>query len=131
MDLTKIEFQDEILCLYQNQRSITARLERGLFSGYLTTNIEHKQATLANSQCTTTMALLGRLTRKLLEGKTFSKIRTWESQGLYLVGVASTIEVLDLHIEKPLIPTKLVPSLDSSDLPHTILKVERLFANET
>jgi len=37
---------------------------------------------------------------------------------------------LDLHIGKPLIPTKLVPSPDSSDLPHTVLKVGRLYANE-
>jgi hypothetical protein len=38
---------------------------------------------------------------------------------------------LDLHIGKPLIPTKLIPGPDSSDLPHTLLKVRRLFADET
>ncbi|KAF4624578.1 hypothetical protein G7Y89_g13592 [Cudoniella acicularis] len=112
IDLTKIKFQDGVLCLYQNQRPITARSKRGLFPGHLTTNIEHREAALANNQCTTAMALLGRLTRKLLEG------------------VASTIEVLDLHVGKPLIPTKLVPGPDSSGLPHTVLKVVRLFANE-
>jgi len=58
------------------------------------------------------------------------KIIPWVSYGLHSVGVASTIEVLDLHIGKPLIPTKLVPSPDSSDFPHTVLKVGRLFANE-
>lgn len=79
MDLTKIEFQDGVLCLYQNQRPITARSERGLFPSHLTTDIEHKEAALANNQCTTAMALLGRLTRKLLEGETSSKIRTWEN----------------------------------------------------
>ena len=68
VDLTKIEFKDGVLCL--NQRSITTRSKRGLFPGHLTTNIEHKEAALANNQCTTAMALLGRLTRKLLEGET-------------------------------------------------------------
>ena len=70
VDLTKIELQDGVLCLYQNQRPITARSKRGLFPGHLTTNIEHREAALANNQCTTAMALLGRLTRKLLEGET-------------------------------------------------------------
>jgi hypothetical protein len=69
VDLTKIEFQDGFLCLYQNQRSITSRSKRGLFPVHLTTNIAHKEAALANNQCTTAMALLGHLTRKLLEGE--------------------------------------------------------------
>jgi len=77
IDLTKIEFQDEVLCHYQNKRPITARSKRGLFPGHLTTNIEHREAALANNQCTTAMALLGRLTRKLLEGEKFLKIITW------------------------------------------------------
>ena len=38
--------------------------------------------------------------------------------------------MLDLHIGKPLIPTKLVPGPDSSNMPHTVLKVRRMFANE-
>ncbi|CZR53705.1 uncharacterized protein PAC_03585 [Phialocephala subalpina] len=113
VDLTKIELQDGVLCLHQNLRSITARAKRGPFPSHLTTNVEHKEAALANNQCTTAMALLGRLTRKLLGG------------------VASTIEVLDLNIGKPLIPTKLVPGPDSSDLLHTVFKVGRLFANES
>jgi hypothetical protein len=70
IDLTKIEFQDGVLCLHQNQRSITARSKRGLSPGHLTTNIEHREAALVNNQCTTAMALLGRLTRKLLKGGT-------------------------------------------------------------
>ena len=70
VDLTKIQFQDGVLCLYQNQRSITTRSKRGLFPMHLTTNIDHKEAALANNQCTTAMALLGRLTRKLLQGET-------------------------------------------------------------
>ena len=77
VDLIKIEFQDEVLCLYQNKRPITARPKRGLFPGHLTTNVEHREAALANNQCTTAMALLGRLTWKLLEGETFLKIITW------------------------------------------------------
>jgi MYND finger len=70
IDLTKIEFQDGVLCLYQKQRSITTPSKRGLFPVHLTTNIDHKEAALANNQCTTAMALLGHLTRKLLEGET-------------------------------------------------------------
>ena len=38
--------------------------------------------------------------------------------------------MLDLYIGKPLIPTKLVPGPDSSNVPHTVLKVRRMFANE-
>lgn len=70
VDLTKIQFQDGVLCLHQNQRPITTRSKRGLFPVHLTTNIDHKEAALANNQCTTAMALLGRLTQKLLEDET-------------------------------------------------------------
>ena len=52
------------------------------------------------------------------------------SENLHFIGVASTIEQLDIHIGKPLIPTKLVPGPDSSDMPHTVLKVGRLLTNE-
>ena len=70
VDLTKIQFQDGVLYLHQNQRSITARSKQGLFPAHLTTNLDYKEAALANNQCTTAMALLGRLTQKLLEGET-------------------------------------------------------------
>lgn len=70
VDLTKIQFQNGVLCLHQNQRPITTRSKRGLFQVHLTTNIDHKEAALANNQCTTAMALLSRLTQKLLEGET-------------------------------------------------------------
>ena len=70
IDLTKIEFRDGVLYLHQDQRPITTPSKRGLFPAHLTTNIDYKEAALANNQCTTAMALLGRLTRKLLEGKT-------------------------------------------------------------
>ncbi|KAK2470321.1 hypothetical protein H9L39_17938 [Fusarium oxysporum f. sp. albedinis] len=69
IDLTKIEEKDGILYLYQNQRSITAHVKRGPFPNHLTTNVQHKEAALTINQCTAAMALLGRLTRKLLAGK--------------------------------------------------------------
>lgn len=69
VDLTKIELQDGVLYLHQNQRPITTRSKRGLFPDHLTTSIDHKEAALAKNQCTTAMALLGRLTRKLLAGE--------------------------------------------------------------
>jgi hypothetical protein len=48
-----------------------------------------------------------------------------------LAGVASSIELVDLQITKPPRPTKLIPGVDSKDCPHTVLKVRRLFADET
>jgi hypothetical protein len=74
IDLIKIELQGDVLCLHQNLRSISARAKRGPFPGHLTTNIQHREAALANNQCTMAMALLGRLTRKLLKGETPPKI---------------------------------------------------------
>ena len=73
IDLTKIEFQGGVLCLYQSRRSIIAQSKRGLFPGHLTTDVEHREAALAINQCTTAMPLLRRLTRKLLEGETASQ----------------------------------------------------------
>ncbi len=70
LDLNRIELQDGVLCLHQNLRHINTRSKRGLFPDHLTTNIDHKEAALVNNQCTAAMALLGRLTRKLLEGET-------------------------------------------------------------
>ena len=70
LDLNRIQFQDGVLCLHQNLRHINTRSKRGLFPDHLTTNIDHKEAALVNNQCTAAMALLGRLTRKLLEGET-------------------------------------------------------------
>ncbi|KAH7207876.1 uncharacterized protein BKA55DRAFT_529940 [Fusarium redolens] len=113
IDLTKVEAKDGTLCLYQNQRSITAPVKRGLFPNHLTTNIQHKEAALAINQCTTATALLGRLTQKLL------------------AGVSSTIEVLDIRIGKPLLPPKLIPGRDLKDCPHTVIKVELLFTTES
>jgi hypothetical protein len=132
IDLTKIEAKDGTLCLYQNQRSITAPVKRGLFPNHLTTNIQHKEAALAINQCTTATALLGRLTQKLLAGKR-SRIGTSGSVNNFLhsKGVSSSIEVLDIRIGKPLLPPKLIPGRDLKDCPHTVIKVELLFTTES
>jgi hypothetical protein len=66
LDLTKIELKDGVLCLHQTPSHVP---RRGPFPEHLTANIEHREAALANNQCTTAMALLGRLTRLLLAGK--------------------------------------------------------------
>jgi hypothetical protein len=41
----------------------------------------------------------------------------------HATGMASTIEVLDVHIGKPRLPTKLVSGPDASTVSHTVLKV--------
>ena len=74
VDLTKIELRDGVLLLHQNQRSAAARSKRGLFPDHLITNKDHKKAALVNIQCTTAMALLGPLTRKLLKGERLPRI---------------------------------------------------------
>ncbi|CAI6311892.1 unnamed protein product [Periconia digitata] len=111
IDLRRIAVHDGVLCLYQNQRPATTRCRRGRFPAHLTSNNAHREAALANNQCTTAMALLGRLTRKLLKG------------------VTSTINILDVQIGKPTTRTKLVPGPDASNCPHTVLKV-KLSGNE-
>lgn len=80
IDLTKVVLEDGILCLYQNRRSLTAQAKRGPFPSHITSSIEYKEAALAHNSCTTAMALLGRLTRKLLAGETIRKI--WSTLGL-------------------------------------------------
>jgi hypothetical protein len=69
LDLQKIELLDGVLCLHQRQRSMSARAKIVRFPEHLTTNVEHREAALLNNQCT--MALLGRLIRKLLDGNGF------------------------------------------------------------
>ncbi|KAH7303412.1 hypothetical protein B0I35DRAFT_364977 [Stachybotrys elegans] len=113
IDLTKIEVSNGALHLFQKQKSINAPPKQGPFPDRLTDNIQHKEAALALNQCTTAMALLGRLTRKLLRG------------------VASTIEQLDLHIGKPSLRVKLIPGPDIESCPHTVIKVGRLFSTES
>jgi hypothetical protein len=105
IDLTKIEEKDGMLYLHQKQRSVTAHVKRGPFPNHLTTNVQHKEAALTVNQCTTAMALQGRLTRKLL------------------AGVCSTMEILDMYIGKPLLQPMLIPGPDLKDCPHTLIKV--------
>jgi hypothetical protein len=78
-ELAKIEFQDGVLCLYQNP---APRSAYGLFPSHLTTNAEHREAALANNQCTTAMALLGPLTRNLLAGKTAHNLSSLGDTGI-------------------------------------------------
>ncbi|KAL2871593.1 uncharacterized protein BJX67DRAFT_166591 [Aspergillus lucknowensis] len=92
---------------------MTASCIRGPFPDHLTTNAKYKQAALTVNQCTTAMALLGRLTRKLL------------------TGVASSINVFDLHLGRQPVPTKLVPGPDATTCPHTVVMFKRLFVDET
>lgn len=69
LDLTRIEFRDGVLYLYQKLHLETASGYHGCFPDHLTTNNEHKEAALANNQCTAAMAILSRLTWKVLAGK--------------------------------------------------------------
>lgn len=132
IQLTKIEFRDGILYLHQKQRAIAAPCIRGPFLDHLTTNSEHREAALAFNQCTTAMALLGQLVWKLLAGNMNThNIFTLASQDWHSIDVVSTIEVLDLHLERQLTPAKLVPGPDTIICPHTVLKVGGLFARET
>ncbi|KAK3898104.1 hypothetical protein C8A05DRAFT_19260 [Staphylotrichum tortipilum] len=104
-ELAKIEFQNGVLCLYQN---LAPRSAYGLFPSHLTANVEHREAALANNQCTTAMALLAE--------------------------AASTIQVIDLYIGKPLLRTRLIPNpnpVESTRVPHTVVKVRRQNSDET
>lgn len=67
-ELTKIEFKDGILKLYQSTKP---RRSHCIFPNNLVTNVEHGEAALANNQCTTAMALLSGLKKKLLIGMPF------------------------------------------------------------
>ncbi|CAI7598257.1 unnamed protein product [Penicillium glandicola] len=79
----------------------------------MTDNIQHKEAALVKSQSTAAISLLGPLTRKLL-------------RGMHL-----EIDTMVLNIERPRVPTKLVPGPDLHGGPHTVLKIERIKSNET
>lgn len=67
VDLTGVHYENGVLLLHQNQRSISTRAKQGPFPNHLVANTQHKEAVLAHNSCTTAMALLGRLTRKLLQ----------------------------------------------------------------
>ncbi|KAL2841739.1 hypothetical protein BJY01DRAFT_256951 [Aspergillus pseudoustus] len=99
IDLTRIELGNGVLILRQKPPSIHSRPIRRPFSGHLTGIPEHREAALVNNQCTMAMALLSGLTGILLS-------------------------VLDIHIGKPTLPTRLMPAPDSSNCPHPVLKAE-------
>jgi len=67
LEIDKIDFQDGSLRLHQKMKPDRPR--HTPFPSNLTSNVEHKEAALANNQCTLAMALLGPLTRHLLRGK--------------------------------------------------------------
>lgn len=69
IDLTKVKYEDGVLLLHQKQRPYNTRCKRGPFPNHLVANVQHKEAILAHNSCTTAIALLGRLTRKLLKGE--------------------------------------------------------------
>ncbi|KAI0473409.1 hypothetical protein GGR56DRAFT_530271 [Xylariaceae sp. FL0804] len=106
VDITRIELKDGVrLLLHQNLRSDQARTPYAPFPEGLTGKAAHREAALANNQCTTALALFGRLTAKLLSG------------------FVSSVENFDLNIAKPLVRTQLVPGPDSRGCPHSVLKV--------
>ncbi|KAH8593889.1 hypothetical protein B0O99DRAFT_546517 [Bisporella sp. PMI_857] len=107
VDIEKIEFREDVLRLQMG--SNWDRPSHTPFPSHLTTNVEYREAALANNQCTLAMALLGPLARHLL------------------AGVSSSIISSDIAIGKPIFSTKLVS--DPNDLssyipPHTILILE-------
>lgn len=69
IDITRVEFSEGYLQIHQKLRSLRTRSRRGPFPSEMATKLENKEAVLAFNQCTTAMALLGRLTRKLFVSK--------------------------------------------------------------
>ncbi|KAH7109531.1 hypothetical protein EDB81DRAFT_929665 [Dactylonectria macrodidyma] len=135
IDLTKIETKDGTLHLYRNQRSINARPKRGPFPSHLTTNVRHKETALAitGNPCTTAMALLGRLTRKLLAGKNFrtSTLSCTVRTSSYIQQELPRLSrYWTFTSESHLLPAKLIPGPDLKDCPRSVVKVRQLFAAE-
>ena len=69
INITRVEFSEGYLQIHQKMRSIRARGRRGPFPSEMANKLENKEAVLAFNQCTTAMALLGRLTRKFFVSK--------------------------------------------------------------
>jgi hypothetical protein len=67
--ITRVEFSEGYLQIHQKLRSIRTRSRRGPFPSEMATGLENKEVILALNQCTTAMALLVRLTRKLFVSK--------------------------------------------------------------
>ncbi|KAJ6465553.1 hypothetical protein C8R47DRAFT_991386 [Mycena vitilis] len=102
--LAKIEFKGGVLYLH---REPSLDISIRPFRPDLTANVAHKEAALTHNQCTLAQALLGPLARKLL------------------AGVASSLEITDLQIGKPLLQTRLVDidgTVDFRTGPHTLVK---------
>jgi hypothetical protein len=70
IDLKEIELRDGFLCLRQRLKHPSSQFKFVRFPEHLTTNVEYKEAALLNNQCTSAMALLGPLVRKMLKGRT-------------------------------------------------------------
>ncbi|KAH6668648.1 hypothetical protein F5X68DRAFT_52683 [Plectosphaerella plurivora] len=102
LHLNKVELDGDILWLHQTP---SRRPMRGLFPEHVTANPDHREAALAANQCTASMALLGRMTRKLL------------------ADVPSKFEVVDLLIRAPIFRARLTPGPDPRNVPHTLIRV--------
>lgn len=68
IDLVKIKMQGDTLYLHQKLHSTTNQKRRGPFPDQLTPHVQYQEAALAVNQCTTAMAILSPLIRKLLSG---------------------------------------------------------------
>ena len=69
LDVSKIELSDGVLQLHQRLRLASARKPYMPFPSGLTSSLGHREAALANNQCTTALALFGRLAKNLLSGR--------------------------------------------------------------
>ncbi|KAM0440971.1 hypothetical protein ACHAPT_000275 [Fusarium lateritium] len=103
-ELIKLELKDGTLLIHQKPRHYETPNKRGPFPSHITDNAEHKEAAILHCQCTMAMSLLCPLTRKLFSD------------------VASTFEVVDLDMGKPLLPVHIVPPL-TVPVPHTVVVV--------
>lgn len=68
IDLVAIEMKGDVLYLHQKLHTISRQKKRGPFPDQLTPHAKYRDAALVVNQCTTAMALLGPLIRKLLAG---------------------------------------------------------------
>ncbi|KAH7349263.1 hypothetical protein B0T11DRAFT_129179 [Plectosphaerella cucumerina] len=109
LHLNEVELKDGTLWLHQKP---SRRPMRGPFPEHATSNPNHREAALAANQCTASMALLGRMTRKLL------------------ADVPSTLEVIDLHMGAPITRARLTPGPDPRNVPHTLIRATTLHSKE-
>jgi hypothetical protein len=77
------------------------------------------------------MTPLGRLTRESFVGKDSRMCELAHvNYFLYPLRVALPVEVLDIRVGKPLLPTKLIPGLELKDCSHPVTKVGLMFTTE-